>query len=162
MRSFVLVGTLSCVLATVGLEAQAPQVETCPVTVAGERRQAEVGLNYGNEFLHTSLWQGGTVIFKPGGPGFILRDGALSMKFGWWRHVPGRLIVEGRRLGGPAAVPFRSRIPDGYGDIGFQSTALVFPSPGCWEVTARIGDASLTFVTLVVKIGEGPASRGDW
>ncbi len=69
------------------------------------------------------------------------------MKFWWWRLVKGRLTIEGRRL---------SIIPDGYGEIGFQASGLVFPTPGCWEVTGRIGDKSLTFVTLVEKISEGP------
>jgi len=35
-----------------------------------------------------------------------------------------------------------------------QPTELIFPTEGCWEVTGRVGDASLTFVTLVV--------RGEW
>jgi hypothetical protein len=34
--------------------------------------------------------------------------------------------------------------------IGFQATSLVFPTPGCWEVTGRIGDKSLAFVIAVV------------
>ena len=49
--------------------------------------------------------------------------------------------------------------PEGYGEIGFQPTGILFAGPGCWEVTGRVGDASLTFVTLVVRMGEGPASR---
>ncbi|PYV41517.1 MAG: hypothetical protein DMG06_16860 [Acidobacteria bacterium] len=36
------------------------------------------------------------------------------------------------------------------------ATALIFPTPGCWEVTGRVGQGSLTFVTQVGKIGEGP------
>jgi hypothetical protein len=78
------------------------------------------------------------------------------MKFGWTRGVRGRLRIEGRRLDAPAS-PLRSVIPDGYGEIGFQPTYLVFSTPGCWEVTGRVGDASLTFVTKVVKIGDGPS-----
>jgi len=77
------------------------------------------------------------------------------MKFWWWRLVKGRLTIEGRRLDNPAP-PLHSIIPDGYGEIGFQASGLVFPTPGCWEVTGRIGDKSLTFVTLVEKISEGP------
>jgi len=51
---------------------------------------------------------------------------------------------------------------DGYGDIGFQASYLIFPTPGCWEVNAQAGereDSRLTFVTKVVKIGDGPARR---
>jgi hypothetical protein len=44
--------------------------------------------------------------------------------------------------------------------IGFQPSYLIFPTPGCWEVTALVGaheDSKLTFVTNIVKIGEGPS-----
>ena len=111
--------------------------------------------NYGNEALATALSPDGTIVFKPGGPGFVLEDGSLSMKFPWWRLVKARLTIEGRRLDQPAA-PLRASIPDGYGDIGFQATAVIFPTPGCWEVTGRVAGKTLSFVTLVEKIGEGP------
>lgn len=39
------------------------------------------------------------------------------------------------------------------GSAGFIGAA------GCWEVTGRVGEASLTFVTMVTKIGDGPAWR---
>jgi hypothetical protein len=35
---------------------------------------------------------------------------------------------------------------------------LVFPTPGCWEVTGRVGTTRLTFVTQVMKIGKGPST----
>lgn len=111
--------------------------------------------NYGNDALATTLWTEGKVVFRPGGPGFVLEDGPLSMKWGWFRLVRGELTIEGRRLDGPAP-PLHSQIPSGYDDIGFQATALIFPTPGCWEVTGRVGEETLTFVTEVVKIGEGP------
>jgi hypothetical protein len=33
----------------------------------------------------------------------------------------------------------------------FQASAVTFPTEGCWNVTGRAGEASLTFVTLVLK-----------
>jgi hypothetical protein len=63
-----------------------------------------------------------------------------------------------RGLDGSAG-PLRASIPTGHGETGFQSTGLLFAGPGCWEVTGRVGDASLSFVTLVVKVAEGPAPR---
>jgi hypothetical protein len=42
-----------------------------------------------------------------------------------------------------------------------MSLYLLFPTPGCWEITGRIAGGSLTFVTLVKKIGDGPSSRLD-
>jgi hypothetical protein len=106
------------------------------------------------------LWPDGTVVFKPGGAGFVTRDGSLGMKFGWQRGVRGQLRVDGRRLDA-SAPPLRAEVPSGYGDLGFQATYLIFSTPGCWEVTGHVGDASVTFVTMVVKIGDGPAWRRD-
>jgi hypothetical protein len=155
---------------------------TCPVTVPNRRTYTDIELaplngrrgwltttapdgtkttvasplgNHGNDALSTTLWPEGKVVFKPGAAGFVLEDGALEMKFPWWRLVRGRLTIKGRRLDG-AAPPLRASIPDGYGEIGFQATELIFPTAGCWEVTGHIGDRSLTFVTLVEKIGKGP------
>jgi hypothetical protein len=78
------------------------------------------------------------------------------MKFPWWRGpgVVGALAITGRRLGPQAdksAPPLQAEIPQGYGETGFQASALVFPTEGCWEVTGRAGEAALTFVTWVTR-----------
>ncbi|HTK28780.1 MAG TPA: hypothetical protein VL309_04480 [Vicinamibacterales bacterium] len=130
------------------------------VAGASERQEGFHG-NAGLSVGPFGLWPDGTVVFKPGGPGFVTRDGALGMKFGWTRGVRGTLKVTGRRLDGTAP-PLRLEANDGYGDIGFQASYLIFPTPGCWEVNAQVGereDSRLTFVTKVVKIGDGPARR---
>ena len=116
---------------------------------------------YGNRFLSTDLWENGTIVFAPGGPGFVTPDGALGMKFGWMRAARGRLAITGRRLDG-AAPPLRSEINSGYGDVGFQASYVIFPTPGCWEVNAIVGNdekSLVTLVTNVVKVGDGPAWR---
>lgn len=77
-------------------------------------------------------------------------SGAVRNKFPWWRGVTGSLRIEGRRLDGTSA-PLSASIPDGYGPTGFQASSVAFPTEGCWEVTGRAGEASLTFVTLVLK-----------
>src|SRR5262245_47990746 len=146
--------------------ASTQPTNACEVTrpngiVAGSEQTQPA--SYGNHQLSLGpfgLWRDGIVVFKPGGAGFITPDGSLGMKFGWTRGVRGQLQIEGRRLDAPAA-PLRAAIPQGYGDIGFQATSLVFAAPGCWEVTGRVGDASLTFVTKVVKIGSGPSWRRE-
>ena len=114
--------------------------------------------SYGNHDVSVGpfgLWPDGTIVFKPGGAGFITRTGALGMKFGWLRGASGKLRITGRRLDAPAP-PLRSQVPDGYGDRGFQATYVIFPTAGCWEVTGSVGSSSVTFVTKVVKIGDGP------
>ncbi len=129
----------------------------CPVTLPNGRSPdvPNMFFSLGNDddTLYTIPWEDGIVIFEPGGPGSIEPDGSLAMKFPWYRAVPGQLAIEGRRLDAEAP-PLRSRIPEGYGEIGFQATALIFPTEGCWEVTGRVGEASLTFVTLVVRLDD--------
>jgi hypothetical protein len=131
-------------------------MSACPVTEPngsvppGEDRDCPNCL--GNGELWTVLWADGKVVFdRKSGPGEVRRDGSLSMKFPWWRgpNVQGELAIEGRRLDGPAE-PLQAEIPGGYAPTGIQPTTLVFPTEGCWEVTGRVGDSSLTFVTAVV------------
>jgi hypothetical protein len=50
-------------------------------------------------------------------------------------------------------------IPDGYDDIGFQPSYVVFPTPGCWEIVASMGEKSLSFVVAVEFVAPGPRSR---
>jgi hypothetical protein len=129
----------------------------CPVTrprrwraPSGVARDALFGADeaYGNGKLWVGgLWPDGVI---EAGPDYVAADGSVGMKFGWWREAPGRLRISGRRLDGPAR-PLWANIPDGYGDRGFQSTGVWFPTEGCWEVTGTVGATSLTFVTFVVK-----------
>lgn len=127
----------------------------CTVTLSN-------GEGYGNRLLSVfGLRPDGIVVLRPGGAGFITRDGSLGMKFGWMRGVSGPLTITGHRLDGDAP-PLGAQIPAGYGEVGFQASALIFPTPGCWQVNAQIGDradSKLTFVTKVVKTGDGPGWR---
>jgi hypothetical protein len=138
--------------------AQTHLVRECPVTVprpvpsSEEWKQSLFGSDYahGNDKLWVGgLGEGGVIDV---GPDYVEPDGSVGMKFGWWRLVPGTLQITGRRLDG-AAPAVRANVPSGYGDLGFQSSGVYFPTPGCWEVTGTVGTASLSFVTLVVKQG---------
>jgi hypothetical protein len=96
------------------------------------------------------LSPGGTVVFRAGGAGSVEPDGSLGMKFWWWRPAKGAdLEIAGRRLDAPAAA-LMAEVTDGYDDQEFVPAGLIFPTQGCWEVTGRVGDATLTFVTLVL------------
>ena len=98
------------------------------------------------------LWPRGVVVFKPGGPGEVRADGSLAMKFPFWRGpgVTGDLVISGSSLD-DLRLRMTGEVPDAYGGSGFQPSVLVFPEPGCWRVTARVGEASLTFITDVVR-----------
>jgi hypothetical protein len=140
---------------------------TCDVTapngvVAGSPNRDEN--SYGNAALSVGpfgLWPNGTVVFKPGGAGFLTPNHALVMKFGWTRGVAGKLQVTGRRVDGDAG-PLRLSTSNGYGETGFQASYLIFPTPGCWEVRAQVAgrdDSRIAFIARVVKIGDGPSGR---
>ena len=125
----------------------------CPVSVPnGSTPPGESAseMFHGENGVWTVLWPDGVVAFKPDGPGEVRSDGSLAMKFSWWRAegVEGELRISGRRLEG-AGQSLAAEIPLGYGLSGFQASALVFPSEGCWEVTAQAGEARLSFVTQV-------------
>jgi len=103
--------------------------------------------SYGNGKLWTLFWPHGVIIAQDGQ---VNRDGSITMKVPWWRGLNGNLHIEGRRLD-KTAQPIRARIPRAYGQSGFQPSSIIFPSDGCWEVTGKVADASLTFVTIVMK-----------
>jgi hypothetical protein len=131
--------------------ARATSAAECPVS------HPQGGIQ-GNSRLQAVFPPGGKFVFAPGGAGFVDLDGALGIKFAFDRLVAGRLYVGGRRLDGDAP-PVRAYMNDGYGNIGFQPVYLVFPTPGCWEITGGVGEARLTFVLQVEKVGAGPEWR---
>lgn len=108
--------------------------------------------SHGNGILWTEFWPENKVLATSE---YIRSDGSIHMKWPWWRRIPGSLTVEGRRLDA-SAPPLRADVLTGYGDSGFQPSVIYFPAEGCWEVTGRVGDASLTFVTLVMKVDRPP------
>ena len=143
----------SAIAVVPGAVAQPPEPAeaTCPVTIRnGLGLKRSVGESpagsHGNDSrtIATSLWSDGTVTFKPGGPGCIIDDEGMWMKWPWWHEgTHKRLLIEGRRLDGDA-----------------PPSALIFPTPGCWQVTGKVDDQSLTFVVRAVKSGDGPPRCG--
>jgi hypothetical protein len=63
---------------------------------------------------------GGTVVFKPGGGGFVEQDGSLGIKWPWWHDAPGTLRITGRG----------------------ESSSVVRPPPGFTAYIAAIAFAS--------------------
>jgi hypothetical protein len=93
---------------------------------------------------------GAELPFGDGGFNHGKPDGSIRAKLGWWRAVEAGLSIEGDRLDA-SAPPLRVAIPHGYGPSGFQATDLIFPTPGCWQVVASVGDASLKFAVSVSR-----------
>jgi hypothetical protein len=136
-------------------------IQNCPITLpnlsSAEYSPVGVSAGYGNAdrnmFIRLEL--GGLVWLTPGGADHPNPDGSVWVKFFFFRTLPGEVVFEGKRLD-EADLPVRLatlRGPaDGYGETGFHPAGLTFPSQGCWEVTARLQDAEMTFVTLVVLL----------
>jgi hypothetical protein len=74
-------------------------------------------------------------------------SGQKGNKVLWIRPQGTQLRVTGRRLDADAP-PLKVTIPCCY-PTGFQASGLFFPTPGCWEVTAKAGSSELKFVTKV-------------
>jgi hypothetical protein len=141
---------------TRGSPQPTPALDSCPVTIPNE--SGPPGEQSGEAFhreglVWVELWPDGILRADPS---FVEPDGSIWMKLPWWAHgVGGRLRIEGRRLDGPGR-PVRATVNAGWPRVNangnrFWSSAVVFSTEGCWEVTGRLETASLTFVVLVVK-----------
>jgi hypothetical protein len=72
---------------------------------------------------------------------------AGGWKVGWRKPAGAKLVVTGRRLDADAP-PLRADVPDGYHGT-FQASGLLFPTAGCWEVSAQAAGSTVHFVVTV-------------
>jgi hypothetical protein len=152
-------GTASLTFVVLVVEARASlPVSGCPVTIpngsAPPGGQPDPAY-HGNGVLWTLLPSDGVLW---AGSEFVRPDGTIDQKFMWWRAVHGGLVIEGQRLDAVAPTA-RGSGATGYGLSGFTPGFIRFPTEGCWEITANVGERKkpsgppLTFVVLV-KVGE--------
>ena len=76
-----------------------------------------------------------------------LRVGDRGVKVGWFRPAGAPLEITGQRLDAPSP-PLVATIPCCY-PTRFQATSLLFPTGGCWEITAKAAASVLSFVVRV-------------
>jgi hypothetical protein len=126
---------------------------TCPATVPaggappGERPNRDF---YGNGTLWTALPLGGAIaaVRHP--------DGTLRYKLMWWAAgLKGRLAIRGERLDArsppPATQSASAWPPTRFRGSAFWTSIVLFPAEGCWKITGRVRDVSLSFVVRVLE-----------
>ncbi|MBA3717609.1 MAG: hypothetical protein H0W87_05225 [Actinobacteria bacterium] len=130
------------------LRARLTEHDPCPITTANGNRPpdpdwAEVQGAHGNGQLW--VWLPTPAVYAQ-----VPRpNGGVILKQGWWSaNHDAPVQIEGHRRDGPTQV-FRDSSGEPIGG-GTRPSAPEFPSEGCWEVTGRIGEASLTYGILVL------------
>jgi hypothetical protein len=127
---------------SMGLRVRLPSAtQTCPVSGEGV---------YGNGLLSTWLPLGGVMSTRRD-------DDGLFQKLGWLPHrpFPDSLTVRGERLDAPSPPLKVLGVYWGYASSGpaangSWASAVKFPSEGCWRITGRVQDVSLSYVVKVV------------
>jgi hypothetical protein len=128
--------------------------QECPVTVPNGAKppgQPPAGFWHGNGLLWAALKPDGVYAVSPQR---VEADGSIFGKLGWVTSPPERApAVSGRRIDARAA-PLRVLDVNLGSSTGATrpswATAVLFPTAGCWRLTARVRDVSLTYVVNVV------------
>src|ERR1044072_2219349 len=160
--------TVQLLILTANTKAQAPRSTTitppgtCHVTKPngrkvpwqtferpGERPSPMWKYNewHGNRAVSTWLPRNGVYLFQPG-RNITLADGTIVTKFLWFK-IRKPMIIEGHRLDGTAP-PAWVRMDADTDDALFQPSQVGFPTPGCWQLTGRVGNDNLKIVLWIV------------
>jgi hypothetical protein len=104
---------------------------------------------HGNGEIWTTLSSDGRYVMSRSR---LAADGTIGFKMLWYLAHPGPMTLSARRLDATAAAAVTS-VGDALGEPRFHSSGVVFPSAGCWEVSARTRGSTLTFVMDVAIEG---------
>lgn len=132
-------------------EAESSLVEACTASEPAWVKPPEDAAvadtpGYGYYYVNKdgSMWASA---WWTGAEDYGLRAGDEGNKVGWFRPEGATLEITGRRLDAKAP-PLDAHVPCCY-PTRFQATGLIFPTEGCWEVTAQAEDSRLSFVVWV-------------
>jgi hypothetical protein len=133
--------------------------KACPVTVPRGGRpplsSSSAPQWHGNGVLWARLARDGVFTATadnqgwPGDP-----PGSIATKLYWFASVDGVLKVEGERVDAASQRMVMHRVNRGQSSSWrgpTWATPLTFPSEGCWRLTARLGDVSLSYVLEVAR-----------
>jgi hypothetical protein len=128
--------------------------ESCPVTIpngSNPPRQPRIVTWHGNGLLWAAWLNPDGIYTVP--PDQVGPDGSIGAKLYWVTSPPRSApAISGQRLDAPA--PPLQMLGANMGSFSGAAnpswaTAVVFPTPGCWRVTARMKDVSLTYAVDV-------------
>jgi hypothetical protein len=138
-----------------GLRVELPDPrEACPVTIPNAT-SAPPGLEpsarwHTNGFLWTGLPEDG--VFSGGR---VEPDGSIFEKWIWFAaRVDGRFTVRLERLDAPGPTLEAETVRGSRTSFRGSATwaaRMRFASPGCWRVTGRVGDVTLSYVIAVTR-----------
>jgi hypothetical protein len=119
---------------------------TCDATPFSERRPPDP-----HTASFSSWWYKGDGLWAGLAPPYEGRwfAGEPALKVLWYSEAAGDLRISGQRLDGSSGI-LSAEIPSGYDDVGYQPSAILVSEPGCWEVTAAVGDFALRLVADVL------------
>lgn len=87
-------------------------------------------------------------------PSFDPKTGEYRIKFPWFRAKPGIITISGKRIDGPGKFRADTHKPGEYPPTGFEPSALIFSSDGCWRITARLRKSKFVFHMDVLSHAE--------
>lgn len=126
-----------------------PATESCTVTVP----RGPDG-SYGNGLLATVLAPDGRLVAAREPGGTLFAKPRWTPRPGLDGSGPGGLAVRGERLDAPAPPAVVRRVSWGSGSgpnaRGGWASALSFPTEGCWRISGRVRDVTLSFVVRVL------------
>jgi hypothetical protein len=148
-------GTVGRYLPLMLLRVAAPPATegSCPVTIPnGSRPLGPMPARHGNGLLWTGLPRDGRLVVSPdrvGPDGSIFWTKLIWIAGGVWG---GGLQVQMHRLDAPAPVLYPDVVSGRLSGWSGPSWAarMRFSSEGCWKVTGKVDDVSLSFVVEVV------------
>ncbi len=127
--------------------------KACPVTLPNQNRppgQPRSMSWYGNGLLWAGISSTGTYAAPPSQVG---ADGSIGNKLLWVTTPPWRKpTISGERLDAPGKLRVLGVNTGSFSNVDRPShmSPVLFPTAGCWRLTARLGDVSLTYVVSVV------------
>jgi hypothetical protein len=107
-------------------------------TFASREDWARGGTWYGDDRIWLGLPEGGAI---------RANQLPFSLKIPVWQTSAGPVAISGRRLDGPGSAT--GAVPEPLHGSGFQPSSVIFPTPGCWEVTYSVDGQPLRFVVRI-------------